>query len=380
MMTLTFRALAFGAALTLGTTTAWSQMTPDAHDHATMQEDRAPQTMHDRHHQGGHGHGPIGVMGQYLMPKGKFMLSYRPAHMQMSDLRNGTDDISADEAATLPNPFAGMPGMPANLRVIPDEMSMSMHMFGAMYGASDRVTLTAMLPYMRKDMTMITYQGPTGTTVLGRNTVSSQGIGDLRFGAIIGVSQTERGTLNAALGVSLPTGSITQTGQMLSPMGMRPIMRLGYNMQLGSGTLDLHPALTYRADRGRASFGAQLGGVIRMGENHADYTLGNEATLTAWTSYQATPWVSLSGRIEARHQGRIDGMDRAIMGPSPAANPAFAGGESVTLFAGVDLAPTSGPLKGNRFGVELGVPVYEDLNGPMLARDWQIAFAWRKGF
>ena len=129
-----FRALVLGATLALGVSgTATAQMmagsdTQHAHnDHAA----------HGQHMQGhmkghGHGHGPIGVMGRHLMPEGKFMLNYRFGHMEMSGLRFGTTDLSADQAATLPNPFAGMPGMPPDLRVIPHEMSMTMHMFGAM--------------------------------------------------------------------------------------------------------------------------------------------------------------------------------------------------------------------------------------------------------
>ncbi len=62
---------------------------------------------------GMHGHGPIGVMGRHLMPKGKFMLGYRIGHMRMSGLRFGTTDISADAATSIPKIFAGMPGQPA---------------------------------------------------------------------------------------------------------------------------------------------------------------------------------------------------------------------------------------------------------------------------
>ena len=388
-MTRPLSALILSAALMLGAAPGMAQMMHDHNDHQMMEPGTGDRMGgpgdhggHHRGHHGGHhhGHGPIGVMGNHVMPRGKFMLSYRFGRMEMSGLRFGTNDLSADRATNIPNRFAGMPGMPPTLRVIPHEMSMTMHMFGAIYGATDRLTLMAMLPYVRKDMTMITYQGATGTTVLGRNKVSTEGLGDIRIAGTYGLYNAGRTSLTATLGLSLPTGSITEKGRMLSPMNMRHTRRLGYNMQLGSGTFDLYPALSYQSGKGKTGWGGQVSGIIRLGENDEGYARGNEAALTAWISYRAAPWVSLSGRIEGRHVGKIDGIDRQIMGPAPGANPDFIGGDSVTLFAGADFSPQRGALKGHRIGLEIGVPVYEDLNGPMLRRDWQLALAWRKGF
>lgn len=382
-MTRPLSALALGAALMLGAAPGMAQMMHDHKDHQMMQPASGdPMGGHDGGHDGGHhhGHGPIGVMGNHVMPRGKFMLSYRFGHMEMSGLRFGTNDLSADSATTIPNRFAGVPGMPPDLRVIPHEMSMTMHMFGAMYGATERLTLMAMLPYVQKNMTMTTYQGPSGTTMLGRNTVSSEGLGDIRLAGTYGLYKAGRTRLTATLGLSLPAGSITETGRMLSPMNTRPTRRLGYNMQLGSGTFDLHPALSYQSGKGKTGWGGQVSGIIRLDENDEGYARGNEAALTAWISFRAAPWLSLSGRIEGRHTGKIDGIDRQIMGPAPGANPDFIGGDSVTLFAGADFSPRRGALKGHRIGLEIGLPVHENLNGPMLKRDWHLALAWRRGF
>ena len=41
---------------------------------------------------------------------------------------------------------------------------------------------------------------------------------------------------------------------------------LGYGMQLGSGTWDFHPAITYLGQTENYSYGAQLGGA-RIGDN-----------------------------------------------------------------------------------------------------------------
>ena len=41
----------------------------------------------------------------------------------------------------------------------------------------------------------------------------------------------------------------------------------GYGMQLGSGTWDFHPAITYLGQTENYSYGAQLGGILRIGDN-----------------------------------------------------------------------------------------------------------------
>jgi len=372
--------LQLSAALLLCATTAHAQMMP-SNDMAGHKDHMHHKGMGHEMSHSMHGHGPIGVMGRHLMPKGKFMLGYRFGHMQMDELRQGTTDISPDQAVTtIPNRFAGMPGMPPTLRVVPSEMTMDMHMFSAMYGLSDNITLMAMLPYIEKEMTAITYQGPVGTTVLGTSKRNSQGIGDVRVSAAMGLLTQGPHKLNFTMGLSLPTGSITETGQMLTPMNMRPTARLGYGMQLGSGTFDLMPALTYQTSSGAFSYGAQLRGTFRLGTNDEGYALGDEAAATAWVSYKAAPWISLSGRVEASRVDHISGIDTNIMMASPGSDPLNYGGDRVMLFAGADFSPKNGVLKGHKIGIEAGVPIYQDLNGPMLKADWMLGVAWRKSF
>ena len=370
-------ALVLSAGLALGATGTSAQMMNDhkGMDHSKMGHDMKGHGMHMNMH------GPIGVMGRHVMPKGKFMLTYRFGHMSMSGLRSGTTDLNPNTVATtVPNRYFGNPGQPPTLRVIPDSMTMDMHMFGAMYGLNDDVTLMAMLPYIEKEMTAVTYRGPAGAAVLGTSKRKSEGIGDVRVGATFKLLDQGPIKLNGTLALSLPTGSITETGQMLTPMGMRPTGRLAYPMQLGSGTYDLHPALTYQSHKGPLAWGAQLRGSIRLGSNDEGYSLGDEYALTAWTSYRAAPWLSLSGRIEAQTIDSIDGRDLLIGGPAPGADPLNIGGDFVTVFAGADLTPKRGALKGHKIGLEVGVPVYQKLNGPMTKRDWSVAVAWRKSF
>lgn len=331
------------------------------------------------------GHAPIGVMGDHLHSKGEVMLSYRFMRMEMDGNRIGTSGVTPEQiVTTVPNRFSGLPMQPPTLRVVPTDMTMDMHMFGAMYAPTDQITLMAMIPYITKSMNHLTYQGPVGTTLLGGFRTETEGLGDIKVSALASLidRQTENThhKMHLNLGLSLPTGSITETGQILTPMGTRPVVRLPYSMQLGSGTYDLLPGITYTAQSGRFGWGAQARGVIRISDNSEGYSLGNEAAVTGWVSYQPQPAISLSGRIEAKTLGDIDGIDPQILGPVQTADPDNYGGETISLFAGLNYVVQRGALRGHRLAIEAGVPVFRDLNGPQMETDWTVTAGWQYAF
>ena len=249
-------------------------------------------------------HAPIGVMADHRHKKGEWMASYRYMYMDMSGNRDGTDGISPEEIVTsVANPFANPPMMPPTLRVVPTDMPMQMHMLGGMYGLTDRITLMAMGMYVSKEMDHITFQGPMGTTsVLARSRPRRPGLVTQLLARLSGwmMASYEHRQINLGLAVSLPTGSIEETDQILTPMGTTPSPRLPYPMQLGSGTFDLKPSLTARSRTGKWSYGAQASAIIRLDENDEGYTLGDVAEATGWLAYEPQPWVSVSGRLKAR--------------------------------------------------------------------------------
>jgi hypothetical protein len=328
-----------------------------------------------------HMHGPVGLMGRHLMPEGKVMLGLQAGHMKMSGLRDGSTDIAATTLVTrYPNRFAGMPGQPPTLRVAPLWMKADMLMLGAMYGATDKVTVMMMMPYIRKEMASLTYTGPAGTVPLGTSRMSAEGFGDLRIGAMTGLYEKGRSRAVAGLGLSLPTGSITKTGPMLSPGGMRMVRRMGYGMQLGSGTYDLLPQLSFQTGKGALNWGAHLSGVIRLGDNDEGYRLGNEAALNLWASYKPAGWIDYTARLETKTADRIHGIDPAIVMPTPGADPRNFGGEQVALYLGTNIGPARGIAKGHKINLEIGMPVHQRLNGPRLKQDWSLRLGWRKAF
>lgn len=328
-------------------------------------------------------HAPIGVMADHRHKAGEWMLSYRFMTMDMAGNRAGTTPLNAQQIATsVPNRFFGNPMMPPTLRVVPLQMTMDMHMVGGMYGVSDKVTLMAMTSYRSLDMDHVTFMGGMGITPRGNFTTMADGFGDSTVAAIIALDDGTRPErqINFNLGLFVPTGSNTQTDQILTPMGGTPSPRLPYPMQLGTGIWDIKPAITAFDRIGKVGFGAQASARIPLGQNSEGYEFGDRVEATAWLSYEPQYWISFSTRVKAVSQGKIDGIDPAIMAPVQTADPDNAGGDTVEFLFGINLAGQTGALKGHRLALEYGIPLARDLNGPQLETDRVLTLGWQKAF
>ena len=325
-------------------------------------------------------HAPIGVMGDHVHEKGEFMLSYRFMHMGMQGNRDGTDRLASDTiVTTVPNRFFGRPMQPPTLRIAPTRMSMQMHMFGAMYAPAHRLTLMVMGMYVEKEMEHVTYMGGRGTTVRGGFKVKTGGIVDARLSGLVRLYDGDVHRLHLNAGVSIPTGSTSKTHEILTPMGARPTVRVPYAMQLGSGTYDLLPGITYNGHSGKVYWGGQYMGAFRLGDNRG-YSLGDKHALTAWMNYQWRPFISTAVRLQFDTLGSIDGMDPMIAGPVQTAAPDNYGGDELTLNLGVNLMGQSGAPAGHRLAVEANLPLHRDLNGPQMETDWTITVGWQYAF
>jgi len=151
-------------------------------------------------------------------------------------------------------------------------------------------------------------------------------------------------------------------------------------MQLGSGTLDAKLALTAFDHIDKWSYGGQTSAVVRLNENDEGYSLGDELEATAWVAYEPAPWISFSGRVKARIQGTIEGIDTAIIAPVQTADPDNQGGDTAEALFGVNLLGTRGAVKGHRLAAEVGLPLYRDLNGPQLETDLTFSLGLQRAF
>jgi hypothetical protein len=302
-------------------------------------------------------HAPIGVMGDHTHNEGEWMLSYRYMTMSMTDNLNASKKISDDEVL-------------ADFRVAPKSMTMQMHMLGAMYAPSNTVTLAFMLPYIENDMKLV--MGMPMSMHQNFET-QSKGIGDLKAVALYRLFASNSNRVHLNLGLSLPTGSIDEKDA--TPMSMGKDIILPYPMQLGSGTYDMMPGITYNGTQDSYSYGAQLKAVLRTFSNERDYRLGNRYQAQAWAALPVNHFMSLSVRGDYEQWGNIVGSDRDL-------NPMMVATARKDLRAGKQFSTAVGinfllPA-GNRLAIEYKVPVYQDLDGPQLAADPMLTLGWQK--
>jgi len=325
-------------------------------------------------------HAPIGVMGDHMHKKGEWMVSYRFMRMYMQGNRIGDDRVSPETiATTIPNRFFGLPGQPPTLRVVPVQMDTNMHMFGLMYAPSDWLTLMFMGSYIEKTMDHITFQGGMGSNVLGDFTTRADGAGDSSVTGLLRLYGQGGQHLHANIGISLPTGGIKNSDQILTPTGATPSPRLPYPMQLGSGSYDPIIGLTYNGSGSAWSWGAQWRSVLRVENNSQSYRLGDEHRVTTWLSRLLNNHVSLSLRLQGMNRGNISGIDPLIVAPVQTADPLNQGLQRLDLGLGVNVAG-SGGLRGHRLAFEINIPLYQDLDGPQLESDWMLTTGYQFAF
>lgn len=300
---------------------------------------------------------PSGVMGGHTHPRGGTMFSYRYMRMQMDGLRDGTDGLSDAEVLR-------------RFKVTPLRMTTEMHMFGAMYAFSDELTLMAMLPWVNKEMDHVTRMGQAFTT-------RSQGLGDVRLSALYVLGRRPGRQLHLNATLSAPSGDIDERDDTPAQAGAR----LPYPMQLGSGSWDLLPGITYSAERGPYAWGVQSVATLRLSENDNDYRLGHRFELTAWGGYRFLGRWRGSLRLKGSWWGDVHGADPAL-NPAlvPTADPDLQGGRRVDLLAGVNFYPRDAVFKGQRLALEAGIPVHEKLDGPQMSSQWVINGGWRYVF
>jgi hypothetical protein len=324
-------------------------------------EDHTQHNSHDTHNHLDESQAPIGVMGDHLHHEGGFMLSYRYMRMHMDGNRDGTSGKSLDEIL--------LPG--GSYRASPTEMNMQMHMLGAMFAPKDWITLMVMFPIVVLDMDHKTAMGQSFTT-------RSSGLADLRTTALIKLYAEDRHRVHANVGVSWPSGSISRKDNTPASMGQNTL--LPYPMQLGSGTVDLLPGVTYNGKSDWVSWGSQATGTIRLGKNKENYRLGNNYMLTGWASALPSPWVSTGLRMEWRQWFNISGQDDRLADPMgipakdfiPTADPKLRAGRQLDLGPNISFLMQRGPLKGTRLAFEMLFPLYRHLDGPQLETDWTL--------
>jgi nitrous oxide reductase accessory protein NosL len=325
-------------------------------------------TGHEGHAHAGHDMGPgsqmlfnpgFGDDIYHTHPAGMWMVNYKFMHMNMSGLRDGTTNVDQSNVGfKRPTPYTYM--------MIPTGMTMDMHMVMLMYGITDRLTIMTMANYQSNKMNMLMDMGPM-KPITQEDPMTTKGFGDIEIRGIYKINKY----LTGSLGLSLPSGSISETITM-----MRKEYRAPYDMQPGSGSFDLKPALTYNAlsDDALWNWGAQAMYTWHTAKNRNDWSFGDSFKVNSWLQRAFGPAASWM-RFAYTDTGRIKGRDSEIeklihpvtgMGaPTPDADPINYGGQRLDGAIGVSLQKGAFSI-----GVEGGIPLYQNLNGLQLKTTW----------
>jgi hypothetical protein len=328
-------------------------------------------------------------MGDHTHAAGGWMLSYRYMSMDMDGMRAGTDALSTGEALAADGGYT----------VTPEWMRMEMHMLGAMVAPTDQLTLMLMAPYIQTEMAHAVRPLPPLLAAIGDDqfTTRSEGLGDLKLTALYRFYLAENRKAHFGLGLSLPTGSIDEKDRTPRPpagMGQPATFnenQLPASMQLGSGTFDLLPSLTFVQQWDRWSWGAQANGVVRLeSENDNGYRLGHRFETVAWAGHNVTSWLGLNAGLSYRYSGSLKGEQADVGRNGPmglrSVTTAFGenyGGERIDGLVGLNILMPAGPLsalQGHRLAVDLRLPLWQNLNGLQLETDAQITIGWQKSF
>ena len=282
-----------------------------------------------------------------------WMFGYKYQSMDMEGNRDGTDNIDDREVANF------------GFRVAPTSMWMEMHMFSAMYHASNQWSFMVMVPYVKKSMEhLIIANGRTFTA-------RTEGIGDIKFFTAKEITENKNNSIKLKLDVSLPTGSVDKQDEI--PGGRQ---QLPYPMQLGSGTYDLIPGIEYTAWKGNIAWGSEFLWTYRTDNNKRDYDLGNRYEWKNWVSKRANQWtfkLSLNAHLWENINGDDDELNATLV---PTADAGRRAGERLDALVGIEY--DFGKL--GAFSVEAGNPIYERLDGPQLSTDFIANAAWRFSF
>jgi hypothetical protein len=340
---------------------------------------------------------PMGVFGAAVPGAGKLVVSINSVFGNLAGIKMGTRTVSNEYIVTNV-PFFLNPKQP--VRIIPQNISFRTQILGLVYGVTDDFAAVLTAGTAEKSLEALTFKGKSGILPLGRSYPGTEGLADFSLSGVYRVYHDDVHRVMVNLGFSFPTGSNTATfNNFLLPTGVRQNVRGFYGMQIGTGTFDIMPGVVYAGYLGPWSWGLGYRGRFPLAPNSLGYSWdellnyrltfplgptpsggyrwGDLHEFNAWMGYTWTPGLTTTFRVNGSTQGPIRGFDPEIRGPAVPANPAFYGGQRVELFGG-------GTISGKLIGYdnwtlagEAGLPVYQNLNGPQIMKNWQAGISLR---
>jgi hypothetical protein len=289
---------------------------------------------------------------------------------KLSGYLDGDDKISNDEVY-----FDGNePRTDDNYPILPTTITQESYIANISYYLAAEQSISISLPYIVQSTDHI-------SLVPGYDdfNISSDGIGDITVNFTTLLQRWDNEKLSLSIGLSLPTGSIDEKGDTPRALGDQ---QLPYTMQLGSGTWDLPVGLSYISDENSYLWGANLFAKIRSGKNDRDYRVGNRFAASLWGKWNVSHAFHPIMKVVFQDWGEIIGQDNEITVPNPQfpypagiTKPSNYGGKKVSVVIGADIMIYS---KG--FTIEIGKPIYQDLNGIQTKETLNVSLNWQSNF
>ena len=333
------------------------------------------------------GNMPMNIPNAGIAETYEFRFKVSPEFMRMGGLMDGTHSADADSLLGVPVMNGKATG---KYMAVPTGMNMYMTNLSAGYSFSKNLFVAMMFMWMKKDMDMKFNNMMKTQTGRDGYTMESKGMGDTMLMAKYEVYANDplipSSEASLYLGVSLPTGSISEKNSN-SPIAVRRNELLPYSMQLGSGTFDPIVGALYEGSSSPWWWGTDAFYTARLYNNSRDYRLGNRFRYDLWGMYQFRYDLLAQLQLNWKSWGKIHGvMDDSATGASghvtqgdpnsplvsPSWDPDNYGGNQLALTAGFQWQPFPMQI----LDLQVGVPIYRDLNGPQPGEDYRIMFTW----
>jgi len=321
---------------------------------------------------------PATIMFGHMLDKaGDFMAGYRfMYHWTGGNMMQGTHKVSDQ---TIVNQGCSDPGC----QFTPTFMNMRMHMIDLMYAPTKWLNVMLMPTFMDMDMNLRQLAGapvdPSGGHQHGAAGHETGAVSDTYFSSLVKLLDIPGHRVHVNLGFSAPTG---KTDIKLRHTNKEDGGLIHFGMQLGSGTWDFTPSLTYLGEYNRWSWGAQFSGVKRMeAQNKSGYRLGDIIQVTGWSGFDLTHWLTATMRGVYTWQDAIHrdfNQFNARIGPMDF--PRNYGGQFWDMGFGVNARIPGGRFVGNQFGFEWVQPIRSDFNGIQLDRQGMLSATWSYQF
>jgi hypothetical protein len=317
---------------------------------------------------------PLGVFGSDIVAVGKFSVAVSGVFTGLANSRIGTRVVSPEYIVST-TPWFFDPTKP--VRLVPSSVFATIQSISVSYGLAENLGIVVAVGAVEKRVAALTYAAPSGTRFLGQSYASVAGVTDLEAAAVLRVYRDDVHRFLVSFGLTFPTGSNESQFRLLLSDGTYGTVRAFYSMQPGTGTYDLLPGFTYGGALSRYSWGIAYRGRWPLAPNPEGYRYGDLHDFHGWVGYSWIPELTTTLRVTGTTRGPIRGFDPKIDGKSQSANPFFYGGQRVELYGGATIAGGLFGFDRATLAVEAGTPIYQNLNGPQLFRNWQAIAALR---